>query len=99
MYTGNQVLPFIWQKINTELGAESTFSVVPFDKVILGVGNVGIHACNGANVERIDDKIPDEVFRIHNENEGVQRVYGIRDYDVEMVYWTFPSQEENSTFL
>lgn len=97
VYTGNQVLPFVWQKINTELGAESTFSVVPFDKVILGIGNVGIHACNGANVERIDDKIPDEVFDIQNENEGVTRVYGIRDYAVEMVYWTFPSTEKEGT--
>lgn len=98
VYTGNQVLPFVWQKINTELGAESTFSVVPFDKVILGVGNVGIHACNGANVERIDDKIPDEVFDIHDENDGVQRVYGIRDYHVEMVYWAFPSQDANTIY-
>ena len=97
VYTGNQVLPFVWQKINTELGAESTFSVVPFDKVILGIGNVGIHACNGANVERIDEKIPDEVFDIQNDNEGVARVYGIRDYAVEMVYWTFPSTEKEGT--
>ena len=66
VYTGNQAYPFNWQQINTELGAESTFSIVPFDKICIGVGNVGIHACNGANVERIDEKIPDTVFDIHN---------------------------------
>lgn len=98
VYTGNQILPFVWQQINTELGAESTFSHIPFDKVILGVGNVGIHACNGANVDRIDQKIPDEVFDIHNDNEGPLRVYGIRDYFNEMVYWTFPSAENNPTY-
>ncbi len=97
-YTGNKILPFRWQKINTELGAESTFSIVPFDKVVLGVGNVGIHACNGANVERIDDKIPDTVYEIHNENQGVKRVHGIRDYFAEMVYWTFPSDDNDDTF-
>lgn len=97
VYTGNNVLPFVWQKINTELGAESTFSQVPFDKVILGVGNVGVHACNGSNVERIDDKIPDTVFDIHNADSGVERVYGIRDYYVEMVYWSFPSTDRNAT--
>ncbi len=98
-YTGNQILPFRWQKINTELGAEGTFSVVPFDKAVLGVGNVGIHACNGANVERIDDKIEEEIFAIANENDGPQRVHGIRDYEVEQVYWTFPSirQEDASS--
>lgn len=98
VYTGNEILPFRWQQINTELGAESTFSIVPFDKVTLGVGNVGIHACNGANVERIDDKIPDTVFEIHNENEGVKRVHGIRDFFVEMVYWAIPSDDNNDTF-
>lgn len=95
-YTGNAVQPFQWQKINTELGSESTFSSVPFDKQILTVGNTGVHACTGPNVQRIDVKIPDEVFQIANKNAGVQRVYGVRDYFAEMVYWTFPSDNENS---
>jgi hypothetical protein len=96
--TGNAVSPFVWQKINTELGAESTFSQVPFDKVVLGVGNVGIHACNGYNVERIDQKIPTEVFRIHNNNNGPQRVAGIRDYYTELVYWSFPGYNRSDDF-
>jgi hypothetical protein len=94
-YTGNYILPFVWQKINTELGSEATFSSVPFDKVILTVGNTGVHACNGANVERIDTLIPDQIFEITDKNSGVERVAGIRDYYTEMVYWTFPSIEQN----
>ena len=98
VYTGNTADPFIWQRINSELGSESTFSTVPFDKVLLTVGDVGIHACNGANVERIDDKIPDEVFSIHNGNDGIFRVYGIRDYFVEMVYWALPDVIDSPTY-
>ncbi len=98
VYTGNEVLPFRWQQLNIELGAESTFSQIPFDKVILGVGNVGIHACNGVNVERIDEKIPQAVFQIHNENNGPERVFGIRDYFLELVYWTFPAAQNNPKF-
>lgn len=94
-YTGNAVQPFQWQKINTELGSESQFSSVPFDTQILTVGNTGVHACTGPNVQRIDVKIPDQVFRITNKNVGVQRVVGIRDYFPEMVYWTFPSEALN----
>jgi hypothetical protein len=90
-YTGNQIYPFSWQQINTELGAESTFSVIPFDKLAIGVGNVGIHACNGSNVDRIDQKIPNTIFDIKNDNAGAQRVYGIRDYFSEMLYWAFPN--------
>lgn len=90
-YTGNQVLPFVWQKLNTEFGSESTFSSVPFDKVILTVGSNGITACNGSNVERIDSKIPDQVFKFESEAAGVIRVAGVRDYKTEMVYWTYPA--------
>ncbi|MFI5332571.1 MAG: hypothetical protein ACHQVS_00550 [Candidatus Babeliales bacterium] len=97
-YTGNQVLPFVWQKINTELGSEATFSSIPFDKVILTMGTTGVHACNGSNVERIDNKIPDQVFDINDINMGVQRVAGIRDYFTELVYWTFPSNQDTTVF-
>lgn len=97
VYTGNQIQPFALQQINTEFGVESTFSIIPFDKVILAIGNLGIIACTGNNVERIDDKIPDNVFEIHNINGGVDRVFGIRDYETEMAYWAFPSSDATST--
>lgn len=96
-YTGNQVVPFVWQTINVEFGAESTNSDIPFDKVILSVGDIAITSCNGANVERIDLNIPDEVFRIQNDNGGTQRVYGVRDYNIEMAYWAYPSSEGVAT--
>ena len=98
VYTGNAVLPFTWQQLNTELGAESRFSIIGFDKGAVGVGNVGIHTCNGVSVERIDQKIPNEVFKIHNENNGTERVYGTRDFYRELVYWTFPDAASNPTF-
>ena len=98
VYTGNQAEPFIWQKINTELGSESTFSTVPFDKVILTIGNTGVHACNGANVERIDNNIPTTIFEVQDKSEQSNRVAGIRDYFTEMVYWTFPSDGDTQTY-
>lgn len=91
-YTGNQVEPFTWQKINTELGSQSTFSTIPFDKTIVAIGNTGVHACNGTNVERIDNKIPDNIFQIRQENSGRKRIVGIRDYFAELAYWTIPAE-------
>lgn len=90
-YTGNEVEPFVWQKLNTELGSESGFSTVPFDKVVLTIGTNGIHACNGSNVDRIDASIPDYIFQFTNTGSGVARIHGIRDYKTEMVYWAYPA--------
>lgn len=98
VYNGNQALPFVWQKINNELGAISTFSEIPFDKVTLGIDDTGIHACNGANVERIDNKILQYPFSISNEQNGQDRVAGIRDYYNEMAYWTIPTTNRSGLF-
>ncbi len=98
LYTGNEALPFIFQKINTELGAESTFSLVPFDRGVFSVGNVGITTDDSVNVIRIDEVAPQLVFNINNDNEGVKRVYGIRDFPNELVYWTFPNSAQNPTY-
>lgn len=98
VYTGNQVTPFIWQKINNELGAVSTFSEIPFDKVTLGIDDTGIHACNGSNVDRIDNKIPQFPFGISNAMNGQDRVAGVRDYFNEMAYWTIGTTNRNDSF-
>ncbi len=96
-YTGNQVNPFVWQKINTELGSQATFSTVPFDKSVLTVGNTGIHACSGTQVQRIDSKIPDNIFQFKVDNDDQLRTCGIRDYRQECVYWSFVSDNETPT--
>jgi hypothetical protein len=90
-YTGNEIEPFAWQQINTELGAIGTFSTVPFDRAVLGIGDTGVHSCSGANVDRIDNNIPDQIFEISKEDNGAQRIAGIRDYFSELVYWSYPS--------
>jgi len=96
-YTGNEVLPFVWQKLNNELGSQSTFSTVPFDKEVLTIGNTGVHGCNGSNVRRIDEKIPQFIFDdVSAQANNVIRMAGIRDYDFEMVYWAFVSTEASA---
>lgn len=96
--TGDFILPFVWQRISAEFGAESTFSQVGFDAGVLMVGNRAIINANSNQAVRIDQKIPDTVFNIHNDNNGPQRVHGIRDYRQELVYWCYPDQTLNRTF-
>ena len=92
-YTGNQITPFVWQKLNTELGSQSTFSTVPFDNAVLTIGNTGIHSCNGSNVQRIDQKMPENVFEFALTQGDNERICGIRDYYTEVVYWCFLNKD------
>jgi hypothetical protein len=86
VYTGNQTDPAIYQKINTVFGAQSTFSLVPFDDGVFAIGSLGITTDDTTSVERIDVKIPDQVFNIQTHPE---KAYGIRDFVKELVYWAF----------
>lgn len=98
LYTGNEILPFVWQRINTELGCESTFSQVAFDEGIVGIGNRGIHFANPNGVQRIDEKIPDVIGEINNLTQGAERVYGIRDFSRELIIWSFTQFSATGTF-
>ncbi len=96
--TGNKNQPFILQQLDSELGVESTRSIIPFDKADLGFGKNGINVCDGLNVTRIDGKIPSTIFDVSNSNAGLERVSGIRDYFNELAYWSYPSISRETGF-
>lgn len=97
-YVGEYGLPFIWERVSSDFGSGSTFSGVLFDNHRLNVGDVGITAGNAVGVDRIDLDIPDQVFDIQNEqtNNGAQRVWGIRDFQRELVFWNYPDAQSES---
>jgi hypothetical protein len=98
-YVGEYGLPFIWERVSSDFGSGSTFSGVLFDNYRLNIGDVGITQGNSIEVNRIDLDIPDQVFNIQNEqtNQGSQRVWGIRDFQRELVFWCYPDSQSQSS--
>ena len=97
-YTGNQIAPFQIEKVNTELGCESTFSGVQFDTSLVGVGDKGVVECDSFKSSRIDTKIIDLVYSFNNKNSGPKRVHGIRDIRNKCAYWIYPNASDRVTF-
>lgn len=100
-YVGEYGLPFIWERVSSDFGSESTYSGVLFDEGVLAVGDRAIISSTGINATRIDLKIPDIVFDFRNALGGTKRVHSARDFQQELVYWCYSdvnSQEPGQYF-
>lgn len=101
-YTANEVLPFIWERIDTQYGSEGTFTTVAFDDACLQISRRGIVAATFNNVSRIDMTVPDIVESIEpglvrsGFQLGFQRIQGIRDFDKRLVYWLYGTDGEQT---
>ncbi len=98
VYTGNDVLPFSFYQINSDLGASSTFSVLSFDEGVMTSGSKGFVMTNQSKAERFDTDILDQIFEIRLLQNGAERVTAIRDFINEWIYFTYPSNTQQDKF-
>lgn len=89
-YTGNDLYPFLFFNINSELGSSSTFSAVTLDRGAVTIGSHGIILTTQESSQRVDLDIPDSIFQIQNLNNGVLRVNSVRDFYKEWMYFSYP---------
>lgn len=101
VYTGNDLQPFLFFSINSELGSSATFSGITLDRGGLTIGAYGLALTTQQSSQRIDLDMPDTLFQVQALNNGVNRVNAVRDYYKEWIYfnysvnnspWKFPTQ-------
>ena len=97
-YVGEYGLPFIWERVSSDLGSESKSSAVLFDNGVLAVGDKGIISADATGIKRIDEAIPDAVFGFRNAEAGIERVVGVRDFQKEVVYWSYVDSQFPTVF-
>lgn len=99
-YTGSEILPFIWERLNTQLGSESPYSTVAFDEVGITFSRYGWIAADTNDVARIDLDIPDDSFKFEGVNiglSGLNKVQGIRDYYRNFAYFSYIPLNQSTT--
>jgi hypothetical protein len=98
VYSGNDIVPFNFFVINSELGSGSTFSLINMDRGVLTIGEHGIIETSQISSSRIDLDIPDQVFQFNLTSNGAQRVTAQRDFINEWVYFTYADNEVKFKF-
>lgn len=98
-YTGNEVLPFLWERLNTQYGSESSSSTITFDDGALTFSRYGFIKSDTNAVARIDEKIPDQSFfqmKFGTSLATLSRVQGVRDYYRQTAYWCYEDVEDET---
>lgn len=98
VYTGNDLQPFLFFNINSELPSQATFSAVALDRGVIDIGQYGISMTDQQSSQRIDLDIPDSVFQIQALNFGMRRVNAIRDFFREWIYFSYPLNDSEWKF-
>lgn len=107
VYTENDLDPFKFYLINSELGSGSTFSSIDMSGVSIAIpssnlvmsnsvmtrGSRGYILTNQENALRSDLDIPDQVYQIRLTNNGPERFTAHRDYVNEWNYLTYTSNQ------
>jgi hypothetical protein len=96
-FTGDQTTPFIWERISTSFGEESTFGSIAMDEGKLGVSRRGFIRSTQNRVERFDMAVFDKVDQIQTDIAsgvvGFSRVHSVRDFNKRLIYWTYGEQQ------
>lgn len=90
VYRGDDLQPFAFYNINSQLPSTSTFSSIALDRGAIDMGTYGICMTDQQSSQRVDLDIPDNIFQVQALNNGKARVNAARDFQKEWIYFAYP---------
>lgn len=98
VYTGNDLNPFEFYFISTELNVSSTFSAVNLGNEVFARGDRGITLTSQRVSERVDIPIIDNNMQINLLGNGAERITAQRDFINEWIYLTYKSNQNSYVY-
>lgn len=93
-FTGNDFSPFQWDRINSSKNSNCPYAAVEYDERVTSIGNTGMIASDGVNVQRYDIPIID--FYENNIQEDYYNQAFSQRYDNLNQTWMFYVSLDNN---
>lgn len=90
--TGISIAPFKIELVDDNEGSTSGFSAANMGKSIIDIGTRSINNTSPNEVNSIDQKILDFVYTLNIANNGLDRIYGMRDFKHRWNSYIYPYQ-------
>jgi len=86
-FTNNSFTPFRWDKVNNTKSTNAPYGTLPYDERVTAMGQKGLIACDGVNVQRYDLPIIDLFAQINQ--KYFAQCFGIRFDTTNQSWMTF----------
>lgn len=90
-FTGNDVTPFVLEKIDGSRGSAAAFSVISYLNRTVAASPRGLIISDGYKVDRMDELLPDFAYNSIRSDQFLRCFSGFLDEDID-VYLIYPSQ-------
>lgn len=91
-FTGSSFDPFRFDRLNNSKNTNAPYGSIGYDERATSMGNKGLIACDGVNVQRYDLQIIDEFLEIDQNN--FKQAYGTRFDSINQSWMLYPSKED-----
>ena len=94
VFSGNDIVPFVFYTINAEYGTGNPFASISMDEGVLSKGSRGYIQTNETQCARIDMDIPQQVFEVDLNQNGTERACAQRDFLREWIYFSYQNNQD-----